>query len=365
MQREPALASVSIIVPPSRAVSKKKANTGLADALLDAHVAFLVEQFTGEGLRDLIAMHLDALLVDASRLKLKEVVTAKMIKDTARTYAAEIELGAGLPELVSGIASALYAHKIHDRTALKDVVVHARYEEFVDKILELESLREKLVRAAATSPIYIAFASDLLYHGIKGYIARGSEITRGVPGAGSVMKLGRSMLNKASPGIENALDDNLRKYVAKSVEATSRTSAEFVLEHLNEDALRKMTREIWDKLKFEHFGSLRDDIAKDDIEDLFVIGYEFWRELRTTEIYATLIDAGIDVFFDMYGDLTLTALLDEIGVTRDIMLDEAMHYAPHVLKVLKRKKLLEPLVRRGLEGFYRSGAVEQVLAASS
>ncbi|MES0873830.1 hypothetical protein [Sinimarinibacterium thermocellulolyticum] len=343
-------------------MSKTKTAEGVADALLDAHVAYLVDELTGEGLRELIALQLDGLLADAARLKLKDVVSARMIKDTARTYAAEIELGGGLPELVSAIARALYAHKIHDRTALKDVVAHARYEEFVDKLLELRSLREKLLRAVVGSPIYIAFASDLLYHGIKDYLARGSELTRNLPGAGSVMKLGRSVLNKASPGIEHMLDDQLRRYVAKSVEATSRRSAEFVLRHLNEDALRRMTREIWDKLKFEHFGGLREDLAADDIEDLFVIGYEFWRELRKTEIYTTLIDAGIDAFFELYGNRTLSALLDEIGVTRQMMLDEAMHFAPHVLKVLKRKKLLEAILRRGLEGFYRSGAVERVLA---
>lgn len=344
-------------------MSKKKTTPGIAGALLDAHVEFLVAELTGDGLRELIAEHLDALLADAARVRLKDVVTARMIKDTARTYAAGIELGAGLPKLVAAIARALYAHKIHDRTTLNDVVVHARYEEFIDKVLELESLREKLVRAAASSPIYIAFASDLLYHGIKGYLARGTQLTRGVPGARSMMKLGRSVLNKASPGIEATLDDNLRKYVARSVEATSRSSVEFVLQHLNEDALRRMTREVWDKLKFERFGSLRAEVSEDDVEDLFVIGYEFWRELRTTEIYTTLIDAGIDVFFDMYGDSTLTVLLEEIGVTRQIMLDEAMHYAPHVLKALKRKKVLEPMIRRSLEGFYRSGAVERIVAA--
>ncbi len=345
-------------------MTKKKAQADVAQQLLDAHVDYLQEQLTGDALQTLVEAQLDALLVDAAKLKLKDVVTAEMIKDTARTYAADMELGGGLPELVSGVARALYAHKVHERTALKDVVTHARYEEFVDKVLELETLREKLVRAAATSPIYIAFASDLLYHGIKGYLARGTELTKGVPGASSVMKLGRSVLNKASPGIEGALDDNLRKYVAKSVEATSRTSAEFVLEHLNDEALRKMTREIWDRLKFERFSSLREDIAEDDIEDLFVVGYEFWRELRKTEIYSTLIDAGIDVFFEMYREMRLTELLDEVGVTRDVMVIEAMRYAPHVLKVLKRKKLLDGMIRRQLEGFYRSGVVERVMAGA-
>lgn len=344
-------------------MSKKKRD--VAEALLDAHVEYLVERLTGPELGHSVAAELDALLADARRLKLKEVVTPAMIKRTAQRYAAEIELGGGLPELVAATARALHAHRIHDRTALKDIVSHARWTDTVDKLLELKSLREKLVRAAATSPIYIAFASDLLYHGIKDYLARSGELTRAIPGARSVMKLGRSVMSKASPGIEAALDENLRKYVARSVEVTARTSADFVLRHLNEDTLRTMAREIWDRIKFEPIGTLREDIGADDVEDLFVIGYEYWRELRRTEFYARLIDAGIDVFFDAYGDAPLTALLDDLGIDRDIILTELLHYAPHVLKALKRRKLLHGIVRRQLEGFYRSGAVERVLTPTA
>lgn len=341
-----------------------KKKTDLAQALLDAHVRHIVDQLTGDGFEAALGAELDRLLEDAARLKLKDVVTARMIKDTAQTYAARIEFGGGLPGLVTDVAQAVYAHKILDRTAPKDVVTHARYSEFIDKLLELRSLREKLVRAAATSPIYIAFASDLLYNGIKGYLARGGEMTRGIPGAGSVMKIGRSVINKASPGLETSLDDNLRKYVARSVEATAKTSAEFVLEHLNEKALRDMAREIWDKLKFTPISSLREDIGSDDVEDLFVIGYEYWRELRKTDIYSALIDAGIDAFFATYGDTTLAQLLEDLGISREIMLNEAMHYAPHVLKALKRKKLLDNMVRRQLESFYASAEVQRLLTAA-
>jgi hypothetical protein len=341
-----------------------KKKNDLAESLLDAHVAYIVDGLTGDGLEAGIAAELDRLLADASKLKLKDVVTPRMIKDTAHTYAARIELGGGLPTLVTEIAQAAYSHKILDRTAPKDMVTHVRYTEFIDKLLELRSLREKLVREAASSPIYIAFASDLLYNGIKGYLARSGEMTRSIPGAGSVMKLGRSVMNKASPGLEGSLDESLRKYVSRSVEATAKTSAEFVLEHLNEKALREMAREIWDKVKFTPLSSLREDIGSDDVEDLFVIGYEYWRELRKTEIYTALIDAGIDAFFDAYGDSTLSQLLDDLGISRDIMLAEAMHYAPHVLKVLKRKKLLDGMVRRQLAGFYGSAAVQQILESA-
>ncbi|SFF65035.1 hypothetical protein SAMN04488120_11722 [Fontimonas thermophila] len=341
----------------------KKSPT-VAEALLEAHVEYLMDRLTGPTFADFLAQELDALLDEAGRLTLEEVVTPTMIKRTARRYASEIELGGGLPELVAAVARAVYAHRIHDRTALKDIVSHARWTEAIDKLLEFKSLREKLVRTVVTSPIYTAFASDLLYQGIKDYLSRSGELTRSIPGARSVMKLGRSVINKASPGIEATLDENLRKYVTRSVEATARRSAEAVLRHLDDAGLRKMAREIWDRIKFEPIGTLRADITADDVEELFVIGYEYWRELRRTEFYTGLIEAGIDAFFDAYGSQPLTVLLDDLGIDRDTILTECLHYAPHVLTQLKRKKVLRAFVRRQLEGFYRSGAVERVLAAS-
>ncbi len=339
----------------------KKTQSALAKAMLDAHVAFLVEQIHGDSLSDLVDAQIDAALADAAKLKLKDAVTPKMIKDTARTFAVEMEPAGGLPELIAEIARALYAHEIHDKTTPKDLVTHARYEQTIDKLLELRSLREKFVREAVSSPIYIAFATDLLYHGIKGYMARSGELTRNIPGASSMMKLGKSMMNKASPGLEDTLDDSLKKYVSRSVEATARSSAEFVLKHLTDDALRKMAREIWDRNKFVPLSKLREDINSDDLEELFVDLYEFWRELRNTKFYSAMIDRAIDVLFEIYGDTSLAELLDEIGVTRDHMRGEAMRYLPHVIKLLKRKKLLEPMVRRQLSGFYESRQFEAVL----
>jgi hypothetical protein len=98
-----------------------------------------------------------------------------------------------------------------------------------------------------------------------------------------------------------------------------------------------------------------------DVEEFFVIGYETWRELRTTPFYAALIDGGIDSFFDKYGDTTLRGILDEMGITRDIAIRDAMRFAPPVLKMLKQKKMLEPMLRRNLEKFYRSAAVARII----
>src|SRR5581483_148248 len=99
-----------------------------------------------------------------------------------------------------------------------------------------------------------------------------------------------------------------------------------------------------------------------DLEDFFVIGYEYWHSLRKTEWYVTLIDAGVDGFFDRYGTISLGELLEEIGISRDMLVADAMRFAPQAIDGLARSGLLEGMIRRNLEAFYRSGAVEKIVS---
>lgn len=339
-------------------MTKKK--KGLADALLKAHVQFVVERLQGDALQAWLEHELDALLVDAGKLKLEEAVTRQMIKDTARTYAVELEIAGSLPELVGDIARALYAHEIHAQTRLADLASTTHVYELTDIALGLRTLREKIINGVLSSPVYRSFASDLLYRGIVGYLTQNS-MTRRIPGADSVMRIGKNMLSKASPGLEASIEDGLRKYIERSIEATSGRSAELLRSSLEDEPLRALVLDIWDRMKTQRVDQLRDDIGSRDIEELFVAGYEFWLDLRRTPFYATMIDTGIDVFFDKYGSATLRELLDELGITRELMLREAMRYATHVVPVLKRRKLLEPAIRRLLADFYASKAVAELL----
>jgi hypothetical protein len=182
--------------------------TSAADALLDAHVHFILEQISGDTLQELVESELDQALAQAARLTLNDCVTRKMIKDTALAFAAELELGGGIPELVGDVARALYAHEVHEHTSFGQVLSDVQFKEILDKALELKSLREKIVYEAVASPLYAEFASDLLYNGIKGYLGQ-NAVTRNIPGASSMLKLGKSVMNKATPRLEASIEDSL------------------------------------------------------------------------------------------------------------------------------------------------------------
>ncbi|MEC9358783.1 MAG: hypothetical protein VX836_13060 [Pseudomonadota bacterium] len=346
------------------ATRKKSPGSDIADRLLDAHTRFVIGQIDGAALETWLSQELATLLVDAERLKVKDMVKPAAIKATAHTYAVEVRFGAGLPELVGEIARSLHAHPIHDKTRFGDLLSDRRFAESVDKVLELRSLREKILRELMAGPVYTAFASDLLLYGIKGYLSD-NAFTRNFPGAGSMVKFGKAMVNRATPKLEASVEDGLKKYLSKSIETTSRRSVEFLLNHLDDDALRNMAQDVWSRLKHRRASEFREHFSELDLEELFVNGYEYWHELRLTPFYSAMIDAGVDGFFDKYGDTSLRELLDEFGITPALMMAEAMRYAPPAIKALKRKKLLEPMLRRYLEPFYRSEAFAQALAGRS
>lgn len=334
-----------------------------AQALLDAHVEYAIEELAGAGLKALIEEEVDAALVVAQALKLGDVVTRTLIKETVRVYAIDLELGPGLPELVGDIARDLYKHKIHDKTAPSDLISDALFADLLDKGLELKTLREKLIREIVTSPLYSGFASDLLYRGITGYLAQ-NAVTRNIPGASSMLKIGRVALSKAKPDLEASLEEGLRKYIGKTVQASTEVSAEFLIEHADEALLRDIGLDTWQKLKDRPIGALREDISSRDVEEIFVNVYEAWKSLRQSDYYRVLIETGIDTFFDKYEGEPLATLLDDLGITREMMVAEGLRYGPVVLKKLHKKKLLEPVVRRRLQGFYASAAAAGILGGA-
>lgn len=332
-----------------------------AKRLLDAHVDYVMSQLHGPALTALLEREVDELFADARLLTLDEAVTPSMIKATALSYAVEIELSGAIPELVGDIARTLYAHPVHGNTTLNDLLPDGLFDEFLDKILEMRDLHEWLVHEAVANPVYSALATDIVVEGIRGYLHHGGSRVRSLPGMRQASALGSGLLRSALPAIEESLEESLRAYLQKSLRDLLQGSEDFLLGLFDQEQVRTLVIEAWDIVKDKRIADFQEGVSSLDIEEFFVIGYEAWRHVRGTSLYTSMIEAGIDAFFDKYGATTLREIIDEMGVSREIALREANRFAPHVLGALHEKQLLEPLVRRHLAGFYASAAVAAIV----
>lgn len=334
--------------------------TPLAQQLLDAHVAHIMKRLEADRLTDETERLIDQLLGFTGKLKLGAIVKRQDVVDTALDYAARMEIAPAIPELVAEISRELYQHKAHDNACLNDLVTDHDFKDLLNKFGEMKELRERLIHEAVENPIYAALVSDLLYNGIDRYI-NDNPLTNRLPGAKSMLKLGKSMMDRANPKFEAGI----RHYIKANTRAALRESERFLTQYLESEQLEISATRIWERLKTEEVSRFRDYISEDDVEEIFVIGFEFWRRFRTTDYYADLITAGVDFFFKKYGRTSLKTLLKELGVSRDMIVGEAHRYAPRIVAELNKHGFIEQLARTQLASFYASDELAAVLKSSS
>mgnify|MGYP000317089209 CR=1 FL=1 len=72
----------------------------VAARLLDAQVAFAMQQLRGENYHSLVLDEIEHALLEASEITLSDAVTPTMIKNVAAKYAVQVPVEGGIAELV-------------------------------------------------------------------------------------------------------------------------------------------------------------------------------------------------------------------------------------------------------------------------
>ena len=168
-------------------------------------------------------------------------------------------------------------------------------------------------------------------------------------------------MDKASPNMEEVVT----KFIRKNIQASLKQSEKFLQKNLSSDNIKQVAQDSWNKIKFENIGTLRQFIREKDIEDMFTLAYQYWLEFRKSEYYRNMLDSGVDFFFERYGKRTLADLLSDIGINREMMFDDAIHYAPYAIAALDKKGLLDEILYNHLAPFYQSNELSAILENST
>tara|TARA_R110001606_G_scaffold261206_11_gene409384 strand:- start:149 stop:1129 length:981 start_codon:yes stop_codon:yes gene_type:complete len=309
-----------------------------ASRLLDALVAHFQEQLAPEHLDAWLEQELDALLAQAATVRLDEVVSAEQINITVRKYAVQMELGGGIPELVGELVERLYHHGIQEQRSIGEVVDEATIAALLDKILEIP-LSRRGIGWLSRNPVLLALLAGGAQLGVKTWLHQGiPESVRGLVG------------QRMPARWRASLEVRLQEWLIERVRALM--ADPWLYSDDNVASLRELILVAWQEFSERPVTELRELLSSEDIQELFVIGYDFWRQFRRSEYFATLLDTAIGAFFETYGRTTLVEMIDEVGIQRDDLLDDARRFAPPVVELLRERGLLDAWLRRHLEPFF-------------
>lgn len=331
-----------------------------AEALLDAQVAFYLNDLTPKTFKPILKQEVEMLYEQLAQLQLSKAVSEKKVKATAHRYAVEMEIGGGIPELFGEIAHIIYTYPTNEKTKVGDVVSDEIAEDLLNKIFETGSVLDHTVNNVKNSAAFQAFVSDLVVTVVKGHLLeQGQWLKKGALSKGT--KAVRGWMNSLAPDLVDSLEEKLHELTESAVANSLEMFDEVLDSQEYRDTAQNSTLALWDEVKTWPISKFRTYVSEEDLQDFMVLGYEFWLQFRRTDYLQKAIDTGVDFFFEKYGKMSIEDLLAEIGVTKKMIVAEVMNYGPDLAKIFIKEGVAEDFLRRHLARFYESDEALAIL----
>ncbi|MBO9523680.1 MAG: hypothetical protein J7518_19275 [Nocardioidaceae bacterium] len=332
----------------------------LGDRLLDAQVAWLVERLTGPALPALIAEDVDDLLLAGSRIRLGDLVGAEDVKPVVHLLLATVPPSTAASTLVEMAADVGFAGPPEAFT-LADLIDREHVAGLTGEALGLVDLAERFLDRLTESPLVATLASRFVGRVVNDVVQANRAMAEKIPGVGSLVSFGANAAGRTIGAANKQLEQVLGDAAGKGAVFAMRRLNKVVLDTLKDPTVREAVLEVFDLYADQPITGLDQLGSRDDVrrvagllQDIVVAG-------APTEPVMALADALVDGFFTTYGDSPVSTLLEELDVTRDLLVEHATAIVPRALAAAHSSGELERLLRTRLEPFYASAEVRAIL----
>jgi hypothetical protein len=333
----------------------------LAQRLLDAQVAYHLEQLRGDNAASNSALIADELLDATGQHQIADLVD----RDVAKTVIGRLLTTAPASAAATGLID-LVIDVLLDGPAepypLGELVERERVEALVDALLQLSPLVDRAIGQVADSPVIGTVASRFMGRIVSEVVSANKAVADKVPGLGALVSLGTStaanMVGAAGKPLEGLLGDTMGKSGAFAVRRLGR----IIVETMQDPTTRAAILQAWDLAAAEKVAGLDRLLTRDQVSDVVGAVHELAVTTAASEHATDLVAVLVDAFFESFGGYTPTELLDQLDIERGQVRDDVVRIAPGILGLLDETGDLERIIRARLEPFFNSPEVAELLA---
>ncbi|MFJ4657523.1 hypothetical protein ACIP5Y_40190 [Nocardia sp. NPDC088792] len=338
----------------------------IAERLLDLQVDFIVAEVTGERFAEVIVRDVDAVIGVADTIIFRDVVEIDQAKQTVANV---IDLIGGSPvlgEMVGTLANSLYENiAANNDYTLGDVVEREPVEQLLEKIFGLHQAQERILERLTESPLIATVAAKFVDKLVDDLMEANKQMASKIPGVGSLVSMGTNAAKSARKAAEKAGGSFIGEMAGKGAQFALKRTNNAIREMLRDAPVHDAAMEFWDLHAGEPVSGLREYLSQQDLYELALIIHRIALTTREKEYFGVLVDQGVEVFYEKYGDYTLAGLLPELGLSNEVIAEEILRYGPAVVEAAKRNGVLAKLIRERLEPFFLSEPVLAVLTEAT
>jgi hypothetical protein len=337
----------------------------LAEQLLDAEVRYHLDRLDGDALSTTVRRLAEDLLTAAERRPIKDVVDQEAIVDIVTRSLGTVPGSAAVRTMAELVTTVVHEGP-EEPFPLGELAARARVEEVLDRVLALHPVLERALERLTDSPLVATMASRFMGR-IAGEVLQANKaVADKVPGLGSLMSFGTSAASRAMGAADKQLDALIGSTVGGTVNRGGtfavRGLNRIVLETLRDPTTRDALLQVWELLAQEPVRGLDRYLEREELDGVVHAVHELVVEALGSEHVAEMVRVLVGAFFDRFGDRSASALLVELAIDRDDVVDDLVRLAPGIVGALRDGGDLERILRAHLEPFYASPEVSSLLA---
>ena len=332
-----------------------------ADRLLDAQVAWVMQELTGDRLLVVIERDVDELLAGAAEVSLADVADPEQVVAVVDLLLARVPAGTLAAQLAQ-----VAADQLHDGPpapmAPADVLGRDQVAELVDASLAMRPLVRHALDQLTESPLVGTLASRFVTRLVVDVLEANRSMAKKIPGVGSIVSLGTNaatkMVGAADKQVQALLGDTANRGTAMAV----RRLNSVIMTTLEDPTLRDAVLEVWDTWADEPFDGVGDVIARDDVRRVVAALHGVAATAAPTDPARTFVATWIRTVLELHGDDSVATVLTELGLTREDLVVIATGVVPPLVAAAARDGRLEDAVRTRLAPFFHSPEVAAILS---
>ena len=333
-----------------------------ADRLLDAQVAWVMDELTGDRLVEVIERDVDELLDGASEVRLGDVTTPEVLIEAVEMVLARVPAS----QVATGLVQAT-VDQLHDGPTSPvvpaDLVGRAQVAELVDAALTMRPLIGQALDRLTESPQAGTLAARFVTRLVVDVLEANRSMAKKIPGVGSIVSFGTNaatrMVGVADKQVQALLGDTAGKGTAMAV----RRLNSVVMTTLEDPTLRDAVLEVWDTWGREPFDGIGDVVDRDDVRHLAAVLQDIASTAAPTPPVHAFLSAWVHTLFALHGDTPVGQLLDDLGITPEDVRGLATSIGAPLVAAAVADGRLEAAVRTRLEPFFHSPQVAAILDA--
>ncbi len=320
--------------------------------MLEAHVQFELQCWAPDRAEETLSTELYALIAWLDQIPLGDLIDGQTVVSSIQELVLSRPIG---PELQQEILATVVAGQqaaAAETATIGEILPEAEFDEIARAAVGMRDLQEAVITQITSSEVYAKLISHVLYEGLKGYLTEENPVSKRVPGASSIMKLGQSAIGNAAPGLSQGIDKQLMGFVNSNISDAMRDSREYLVDALTEERLMETAGEIYHEAAEAELGEAAAQLSPEALKEILMAMFGAWEHLRTTDTVSRLVEVPIVDFFERWGNEPVGKVLIAAGIDADDLVSTISLAAATVIERAYQDGYLEERIRARLAPFY-------------